>query len=56
MGNLIGYLIVAVLGALLWANNWGIKVIDIWRDWPVILIVIGVWGMIKTFFEIRKGG
>lgn len=54
MGNIIGYLIIAVLGALVWAHNWGVKIIDIGRDWPVVLILVGVWGIINEMLKNRK--
>ncbi|MEO0164343.1 MAG: hypothetical protein ABIL67_07050 [candidate division WOR-3 bacterium] len=54
MGNIIGYLIIALLGVLVWEHNWGVKIIDVGRDWPVVLILVGVWGIIREIFKNRK--
>ncbi len=53
MSALTGYIIVALLGALIWAHNWGVSILNIWRDWPVILMVIGVWGILREIFAKR---
>ena len=47
-----GGIILIAVGALIWLSNLGI--IHIWwrRDWPVLLIVIGILALVKT--TIRK--
>ncbi|MEO0208413.1 MAG: hypothetical protein ABIL50_07675 [candidate division WOR-3 bacterium] len=32
----------------------GVKIIDVGRDWPVVLILVGVWGIIREIFKNRK--
>lgn len=51
MGSIIGYLIIALLGVVLWANNWGFEIISIKRDWPVILIILGILGILREIFR-----
>jgi hypothetical protein len=51
MGSIIGYLIIALLGVVFWANNWGFEIISITRDWPVILIILGILGILKEIFK-----
>ncbi|MEO0216169.1 MAG: DUF5668 domain-containing protein [candidate division WOR-3 bacterium] len=36
-----------VLGGWIWASNWGITVFSFYRDWPVILILIGMGILLK---------
>jgi len=47
-----GGIILIAVGALIWLSNLG--VMHIWwrRDWPVLLIVIGIIALVKT--TIRK--
>jgi len=51
MGSIIGYLIIALLGVVIWANNWGFEIISITRDWPVILIILGILGILREIFK-----
>ncbi len=51
MGSIIGYLIIALVGVVLWANNWGFEIISIKRDWPVILIILGILGILREVFR-----
>jgi len=37
MGSIIGYLIIALVGVVLWANNWGFE--------------IGILGILKEIFR-----
>ena len=48
-----GGVILIAVGALIWLSNLG--VIHIWwrRDWPVILIAIGILALIKTIVRKR---
>jgi hypothetical protein len=43
-----GGIILIIVGALIWLNN--LDIIHIWwqRDWPVLLIVIGILALINT--------
>jgi len=50
MGSIMWYLIIPLLGVLLLANNWGFE-ISIKRDWPVILIILGILGIIREIFK-----
>jgi hypothetical protein len=45
------YLIIALVGVVIWANNWGFEIINITRDWPVILIILGILGILKEIFK-----
>jgi len=51
MGSIMWYLIIALLGVVIWANNWGFEIINITRDWPVILIILGILGIIREIFR-----
>jgi hypothetical protein len=51
MGSIIGYLIIALVGVVIWANNWGFEIISIKRDWPVILIILGILGILREIFR-----
>jgi hypothetical protein len=48
-----GGIILIAVGVLIWLSNLGI--IHVWwrRDWPVLLIVIGVLALIKTIIRRR---
>ncbi|MFZ8835226.1 MAG: LiaI-LiaF-like domain-containing protein [Candidatus Caldipriscus sp.] len=50
MGSIIVYLIIALVGVVLLANNWGFE-ISIKRDWPVILIILGILGILREIFK-----
>ncbi len=50
MGSIIVYLIIALVGVVIWANNWGFE-ISIKRDWPVILIILGILGILREVFK-----
>lgn len=47
-------IILITIGVLIWLSN--LKVINIawWRDWPVILIVIGIIALLRQVIR-RKG-
>ena len=51
MGSIMWYLIIALLGVVIWANNWGFEIIRIKRDWPVILIILGILGILREIFR-----
>ena len=51
MGSISWYLIIALLGVVIWANNWGFEIISIKRDWPVILIIWGILGILREVFK-----
>jgi hypothetical protein len=51
MGSISWYLIIALLGVVIWANNWGFEIISIKRDWPVILIILGILGILREIFK-----
>jgi len=35
------------IGAWIWASNHGITIFSFYRDWPVIIIIIGLYLFIK---------
>jgi hypothetical protein len=48
-----GGIILIVIGVLIWLSNFG--VINIWwhRDWPVILILVGILALVKTILRSK---
>jgi len=44
-------IILIVIGAVIWLSNLGIIHITWYRDWPVILIALGIIGVIKYFIK-----
>ena len=49
--RITGSLILITVGLLIWLSNLGIFNIAWYRDWPVILIVIGVLELIKHIIK-----
>ena len=43
-------LFLIVLGAWIWASNYGIVIFSFYRDWPIIIVVIGIY----TFIKLRR--
>jgi hypothetical protein len=39
MLSIAAYIVIALIGVVLWANNLGFDIINLKRDWPVILIL-----------------
>jgi hypothetical protein len=50
--RLTGSILIIVIGLLIWLSNIGILHIAWYRDWPVILIAIGLLALVKHI--IRK--
>lgn len=44
--------LIIFVGVFLWLGN--LRVVDIARDWPVILIVIGLVSLLSTRKKVRK--
>lgn len=40
-------ILMIVVGAWIWASNYGIIVFSFYRDWPIILVLIGVYVFVK---------
>jgi len=36
-----------VLGAWIWASNYGVIIFSFYRDWPIIVVVVGIYIFIK---------
>jgi len=51
--RITGGILVLTIGLLIWFSNLGILNIAWRRDWPVILIMIGVIALIKNIFKKR---
>jgi hypothetical protein len=49
--SITGSVLLIVIGALIWLSNLGIIHIALYRNWPVILIIIGVIGLIKHIIK-----
>jgi len=39
-----------VLGAWIWASNYGISIFSFYRDWPFIIVLIGIY----IFLKLRR--
>jgi len=37
-------------GAWIWASNYGITFFSFYRDWPVLIVIIGLW----IFLKLRR--
>jgi hypothetical protein len=48
-----GILILIFVGLFLWLGNLGI--LNLGRDWPLILVIIGLLGIISAVRKTRKG-
>lgn len=46
-------IILVIIGLWIWFSHMGIPFLSFSRDWPIILIVWGIWRIIKVF---RKSG
>ncbi len=51
--RITGSLILIIVGLLIWLSNLGVLNILWYRDWPVILIVVGAIELIKHV--VKKG-
>jgi hypothetical protein len=49
--RITGSILLIVVGALIWLSNLDIIFIAWYRDWPVILIIIGIIGLIKHIIK-----
>lgn len=38
------------IGAWIWASNYGIRIFSFYRDWPILIILLGV----LIFLKLRK--
>lgn len=38
----LGALCLIVVGVWIWASNYGIAIFNFYRDWPLLLVVVGV--------------
>lgn len=44
--GIFGPIILIIIGAWIWASNYGyVKFFRFSRDWPIILILIGIYGI-----------
>jgi len=44
-----------LIGLIFWFSNLGIiPLINLRRDWPWILIIIGIWILISNFRKVKK--
>jgi hypothetical protein len=48
-----GSILLILIGALIWLSNLGVISIAWYRDWPVILIIIGALGLTKHLIRKR---
>ena len=54
-GKVKGSVILVFIGLFIWLVNIGVFSFWEWgRDWPWILITIGLWGMLKYLFRPRR--
>ncbi len=51
MASVATYLVMVLIGVLIWANNLGLDIINLKRDWPVILIILGILGILHEIFK-----
>ena len=49
------YIFLIIAGLILWANNLGFRIIDFGRDWPLLLVIVGVWGILENVVRSLKG-
>ncbi|OGC38957.1 hypothetical protein A2Y85_06010 [candidate division WOR-3 bacterium RBG_13_43_14] len=40
-------ILLMVVGGWIWASNHGITLFYFYRDWPVLLVLLGLWALIK---------
>ena len=50
-GKLAGAIILIVLGALFMLKNFGYLQEDVWKFWPLVLVVIGLVLLFEYFFD-----
>ena len=50
-GKLAGAIILIVLGALFMLENFGYLQEDVWKFWPLVLVVIGLVLLFEYFFD-----
>ncbi len=43
-------LLLILVGGWIWASNYGITVFSFYRDWPIIIVIVGIY----IFFKIRR--
>jgi len=51
--RITGGIILIAVGLIIWLSNLGVIHVAWRRDWPVILIVIGIIGLVKHIFKKR---
>jgi hypothetical protein len=49
--RITGGIILIAVGFIIWFSNLGVIHVAWRRDWPVILIVIGIIGLVKHIFK-----
>ncbi|MCK5258433.1 MAG: hypothetical protein KAJ69_02845 [Thermoplasmatales archaeon] len=45
-GTLFAIFLIAI-GAWIWASNYGIVIFSFYRDWPILIVLIGIYIFIK---------
>jgi len=48
---MLWYVILIIVGLLLWLNNLGYHILDLGRDWPLLLVLIGIWGLGESLWR-----
>ena len=52
---MILYIILIAVGLLLWINNLGYDIVDLKRDWPLLFVILGVWGLVEHVLGRMRG-
>jgi len=43
-----------VVGLALWLNNLGFEVVNLGRDWPLLLVLVGIWGILENYLRQKR--
>ncbi len=48
MRGIISGIVILLIGVWIWLSHFGISFISFRRDWPVLIILLGVWIILKS--------
>ena len=48
------YVVLVIVGLMLWLNNLGFEVINFGRDWPLLLVFVGIWGIVENYMRQKR--
>ncbi len=48
------YVVLVIVGLILWLNNLGFEVINFGRDWPLLLVLVGIWGIVENYMKQNR--